>query len=219
MQELLDQEEHFFVLFSSTKFLLLWSQCWNCFGAGRWKILENWIILNLKFCKERVITSKGSTHDILKQLFPEGCPTVPPLAYNEFFISPWATTRDLEVKHQNLMVLIGNDLKDLLSDWLIWYHSSNSPVDLGVEGYLLLYGTTIYNTDLDSEKFNERDKSMIIKGRNILGTILRRYLKHSVGWKKGNHKALEVEKFLRDLQSVSVIYSQHNIRLVIKYIF
>ena len=35
----------------------------------------------------------------------------PPLAYNQFFITPWASTRDLEVKHQNLMVLIGNDLK------------------------------------------------------------------------------------------------------------
>ena len=88
-------------------------------------------------------------------------------------------------------------------------------LDLGVEGYLLLYGITIYNTDFNSEEFNERDKSIIIQGRNILSTLLRRYLKHFIGWKKGNHKALEVAKFLRDLEDVSLIYTQHNIRYIL----
>ena len=65
--------------------------------------------------QERMITSQGTSLDILRQILPEGHLTVPPLAYNEFFITPWATTRELEVKHQNLMVLIGNDLKGLWS--------------------------------------------------------------------------------------------------------
>ena len=81
--------------------------------------------------------------DYLRAHHPDLIDTLPPVAYDDIFIVPWATSRHVEKKHRDLLESVGKTLKGKSKAKRFVDHSAG----LDFNGYLLLYGICLYTLD------------------------------------------------------------------------
>lgn len=128
---------------------------------------------------------------------PDLMETLPPTRYDEVFIVPWATSRDVEVTHRELMQSVGATIRGL-----------------DHHGYLLLYGLCLYSIEPDAlaaMDLPKQDREVLQKAVSYFSVMYRRYLKHMVGWKRALELQMNQRHVLDQLQQAVNISSKKNL--------
>jgi len=135
--------------------------------------------------------------DFLRAHHPDLIDTLPPVAYDDIFIVPWATSRHVEKKHRDLLESVGKTLKGL-----------------DFNGYLLLYGICLYTLDaatLAAMDVPLHDAETLQNAQSYFTVMYRRFLKHMVGWKRAMDLRLNQRHMLDQLQQAVHITSVDNL--------
>jgi len=160
----------------------------------------------LWFFGHNATTSKGQESstgmdtgmtDYLTLHHPDLLDILPASTYDEIFVVPWATSRDVEEAHKSLLQDVGRTLRTL-----------------DFNGYLLLYGICLYTIDpqtLSSMNVPPQDEEMLRKAEAYFNLIYRRYLKQKVGWKRAMEVQLNQRCLIEKLQKAVMISSRSNL--------
>jgi len=135
--------------------------------------------------------------DYLTVNHPDLLDKLTPNYYDEIFVVPWATNREVEETHKDLLQSVGKTLKAL-----------------DFNGYLLLYGICLYTIDsqtLSSMNVPQHDEEVIRKAEAYFSLMYRRYLKQMVGWKRAMEVQLNQRCLIEKLQKAVTISSRNNL--------
>jgi hypothetical protein len=135
--------------------------------------------------------------DYLTVNHPELLDKLTPNNYDEIFVVPWATSREVEEAHKDLLESVGKTLKAL-----------------DFNGYLLLYGICLYTIDpqtLSSMNVPQQDEEVLTKAEAYFSLMYRRYLKQMVGWKRAMEVQLNQRCLIEKLQKAVTISSRNNL--------
>lgn len=135
--------------------------------------------------------------DYLTLNHPDLLDKLTPNYYDEIFVVPWATNREVEETHKDLLQSVGKTLRAL-----------------DFNGYLLLYGICLYTIDpqtLCSLNVPPQDEEVLKKAEAYFSLMYRRYLKQMVGWKRAMEVHLNQRCLIEKLQKAVAISSRNNL--------